>query len=335
MNDIKVSIIIPVFNTEKYLKQCFDSVINQTFKDVEIIVVNDGSTDNSVNIIKEYQQKDPRIVFVDFQEHKGVSDAKNEGIEIAKGKYITFIDSDDWVSKDYIKVLHDNITKYNYDIVATNMFFFTKNKCIKNQMPYFCYKDDFSKDTNKAKLLNLNFIWNMVAKIYKKDFIIKNNIACVGKIMDDNYFVYNAVVCADNIKFVDETHYFYRTFREGSLTLNKNRLYYLPELFNRIKGLLISKNKYQQYKQSFYSQAYSLLASEIERTNLSKQEIEKVCFKIKENILNDKTVKIQSFNIFPYKIRTHIFAFCFKHNINYKNIGTFLRKMYLLFTRYL
>ena len=333
MSTIRVSIIIPVFNTEQYLKQCFDSIINQTFKDFEIIVVNDGSTDNSVNIIEQYQKKDNRFVFVNFSEHRGVSDAKNEGIKISKGEYITFVDSDDWVSKDYIKILYNNILKYNYDIVATNMFFFTKNKYIKNRLPYFCYKYNFSENINKKKLLTLCLIWNMVAKIYKKSFIINNNILCSGTIMDDNCFVYNAIICADNIKFVDETHYFYRTFRENSLTLNEKRFYYLPELMSKIKNLLISKNLYQQYKQSFYSQCYSLLASEIERTKISRQEIEQVCSKIKKDILNENFIKIKSFDKFPYKIRSYIFVFCFKHNMNYKNIGTILRRIYLLFMR--
>ena len=332
-NNFKVSIIIPIYNTDKYLRQCLDSVINQTFKDIEIIIVNDGSTDNSVNIIKEYQQKDSRIVFVDFSKHKGVSDAKNEGIKIAKGKYITFVDSDDWISKDYINILYDNITKYDCDIVVTNMFFFTKNKYIKIKMPPFCYNDDFSKEKNKKKLLTLNLIWCMVAKIYKKDFIINNNVLCSGEIMDDNYFVYNAIICADNIKFVDETTYFYRTFRENSLTLNENRFYYLPELMNKIKNLLVSKNLYQQYKQSFYSQCYLLLASEIERTKIPKEEIDKICFKIKNEILNEKNIKIKIFDSVPYKIRTYIFIFCLKHNIDYRNVGKILRKVYLFFTR--
>ncbi len=331
MNNIAVSIIIPVYNTEQYLKQCLDSIINQTFQDIEIIVVNDGSTDNSSNIIKEYQQKDKRIVSIIFSEHKGVSDAKNEGIKIAKGKYITFVDSDDWVTKDYIKILYDNIIKYDCDIVATNMFFFAKNKYIKNKLPSFCYKENFSKDINKKKALTLNLVWNMVAKIYKKDFIIKNNIFCSGKIMDDNYFVYNAIISADNIKFIDETTYFYRTFRENSLTLSKNRFSYLPELMNKIKNLLVSKNLYQQYKNSFYSQNYLLLASETERTNLPEQEIKKVYSKIKNEILNESNIKIKIFDKLPYKIRLHIFVFCLKHNINYKNIGTFLRKIYLFF----
>ena len=130
-NKIKVSIIIPVYNTEQYLRQCLDSVINQTFQDIEIIVVNDGSTDNSINIIKEYQQKDSRIVFVDFPNHKGVSDARNEGIKLARAEYITFVDSDDWVKKDYVKTLYDNITKYNCDIVVTNFYFHDKDKTKK------------------------------------------------------------------------------------------------------------------------------------------------------------------------------------------------------------
>jgi len=329
----KVSIIIPIYNTDKYLRQCFDSVINQTFQDIEIILVNDGSTDNSINIIKEYQQKDSRIVFVNFPNHKGVSDAKNEGIKIAKGKYITFVDSDDWISKDYITILYDNITKYNYDIVVTNMFFFTKNKNVKIKMPSFCYQEDFSKEINKKKLLTLNLVWAMVAKIYKRDFIINNNILCSGEIMDDNYFIYNAIICADNIKFIDETNYYYRTFRENSLTLNESRFYYLPELMNKVKNLLVSKNLYLEYKHSFYSQCYLLIASEIERTKIPKQEINKICFEIRNKILNEKNIKIKIFDRLPYKVRTYIFAFCFKHDISYKNIGKLLRTIYCFFIR--
>ena len=213
------------------------------------------------------------------------------------------------------------------------MFFFTRNKYIKIKMPSFCYNDDFQKKKNKKKLLTLNLVWAMVAKIYKKDFIMSNNIFCSGEIMDDNYFVYNAIICADNIKFVDKTTYFYRTFRENSLTLNDKRFYYLPELMNKIKNLLVSKNLYLEYKQYFYSQSYLLLASEIERTKIPKQEIDNICFTIKNEILNEKNVKIKIFDSLPYKIRTYIFVFCLKHNINYQIIGKMLRKIYLFFKR--
>ena len=208
INNIKVSIIIPVYNTEQYLKQCFDSVINQTFQDIEIIVVNDGSTDNSVNIIKKYQQKDNRFVFVDFSQHKGVSDARNEGIKIAKSEYITFVDSDDWIKKDYVKILYDNIIKYNCDMVVTNFYFYDKDKNRTNKYPDFCYRDSFFNNKNKEKLFSLRFNWNVWAKIYRRDFIKKNKISFVGTMMEDILFTYESVLMADNIIFINEKNYY-------------------------------------------------------------------------------------------------------------------------------
>ena len=116
MNNPKVSVIIPVYNVEKYLKHCLDSVCNQTFKDIEIIIINDCSPDNSLQIIKEYQQKDDRIVLVDLKQNGGLANARNTGIKNSKCKYITFVDSDDWVSKDYIEVLYNGIEKFNCDL---------------------------------------------------------------------------------------------------------------------------------------------------------------------------------------------------------------------------
>ena len=119
-NKIMVSLIIPVYNVEQYLKQCLDSVINQTFKDIEIIIINDCSSDNSLKIIKEYQQKDERIIVIDLQENKGQGNARNEGLKIAKGEYIVFVDSDDWVTNDYVETLYKAIIEYNNNITATN-----------------------------------------------------------------------------------------------------------------------------------------------------------------------------------------------------------------------
>ena len=95
----KISVIIPVYNTEKYLEQCLESVINQTYKDLEIICVNDASTDNSFDVINEYSKKDSRIKYINFETNKGVSAARNVGLEAATGDYICFIDSDDWIEQ--------------------------------------------------------------------------------------------------------------------------------------------------------------------------------------------------------------------------------------------
>ena len=103
-----VSIIVPVYNNEKYLRQCLDSITNQTFKDIEIILVDDGSTDNSASICEEYAKEDSRVVFI-HSENKGVSNARNIGIDKSKGKFIMFCDSDDWLENDYIESHYDNI----------------------------------------------------------------------------------------------------------------------------------------------------------------------------------------------------------------------------------
>ena len=122
MNNIQVSVIIPVYNVEQYLRQCLDSVINQTYKDTEIIIVNDCSPDNSLQIIKEYQQKDDRIVLLDLKQNVGLGFARNAGMKVARGKYITFIDSDDWVTKDYVEVLYNTIEKYQYDVISPDFY---------------------------------------------------------------------------------------------------------------------------------------------------------------------------------------------------------------------
>ena len=334
MNNIKVSIIIPIYNTEQYLNQCLDSVINQTFQDIEIIVINDGSTDNSLNIIKEYQQKDSRIILINFTEHKIISEVRNEGLKNTKGKYITFIDSDDWVTKDYVKTLYDNIIKYDCDIVATNFYFCDKDKNYrKNKFPNFYHKDNFSKNKNKEKLFALRFNWHVWTKIYKRDFIINNKIFFDGIMMDDILFTYKSILMADNIIFINKRTYFYRTFRIFSTTLYDGRCYYVCKIINQIKNLLISNNLYQKYKQSFYSCSYLLLATEFERGALSKQEYNELCFKIKNELLNEKYIKVKIFDRLPYKIRTYLFIFCLKYNINYQKIGKTLRKFYLFFTR--
>ena len=108
---IKVSIIIPVYNTEKFLNRCVDSVINQKFNNFEIILVNDGSKDNSLKICRDYEKKYPKIIKVIDQKNSGPAIARNRGIESAKGEYIMFIDSDDFIDDGYIKDYYDNIEK--------------------------------------------------------------------------------------------------------------------------------------------------------------------------------------------------------------------------------
>ena len=112
----KVSVIIPVYNTERYLRRCLDSVCNQTLSDIEIICINDCSTDNSLDILKEYADKDKRIKIINFKENKGAAVARNTGIDIVNGEYIGFIDSDDFVDSDFYEKLYNTASENNSDI---------------------------------------------------------------------------------------------------------------------------------------------------------------------------------------------------------------------------
>ena len=114
-----VSIIIPIYNVEAYLRQCLETVIHQTYPNLEIILVNDGSPDQSEEICKEFFRKDARIRYV-RQENGGLSAARNTGIELATGDYITFIDPDDWVTEDYVEVLYRQLKKYDADVSVAN-----------------------------------------------------------------------------------------------------------------------------------------------------------------------------------------------------------------------
>ena len=147
----KISVIIPVYNIEKYLKNCLDSVINQTFSDIEIICINDGSTDNSLAILEQYARKDNRITIIN-KPNGGLSSAWNKGLEVATAEYVTFVDSDDWIEQE------------TYEIAYTNM--------LKNNVDYVCWSAnpifEYNNDAIKSKITqyyNINFIGKIIVTV--------------------------------------------------------------------------------------------------------------------------------------------------------------------------
>lgn len=215
----KISIIIPVYNTENYLVKCLDSLLYQSLEDIEIICVNDGSTDNSQQILNDYAKKDKRIKVI-HQDNKKQGAARNRGVEIATGEYIGYVDSDDWVDFDYYEELYYAAKKHNLDIaIATNIRIGngkTKKrlKIEKEQIAYSLQeKIDLCNQFNNECPTN---------KIYRRDFLLKNNIIWPeGMYCEDKIYTLKAVFWANGIISVPDVNYYY--FRRPNSTVKSNK----------------------------------------------------------------------------------------------------------------
>lgn len=171
---IKISAIVPVYNTGKYLKRCLDSIINQNFREIEIIIVNDCSTDNSLEIINDYTKQDNRIILINKEKNGGLSAARNSGIGIARGEYIVHIDSDDWIEQNYFKDMYEHAIKNEADIVISDFY-----KDFDNGQIFYMrdQREYIEKNTEVLKNIFLfkayPSVWN---KLIKKELYKKNNI---------------------------------------------------------------------------------------------------------------------------------------------------------------
>ena len=199
-----ISIIVPVYNAEEYLERCLDSIVNQTYQNLEIILINDGSTDNSLEICNRYKNMDSRIIVVN-QENFGVSYTKNVGLKYATGDYIGFVDSDDVVSKNMYSILCDLILKTNMDIVSCGYVKFSDKCTFKIDNAYYI----FDKIESIKKLLledNItNFLWD---KLFKKD-VFKNVNLRKGIIFEDMDIMYKLFDNANGIAICNSILYGY------------------------------------------------------------------------------------------------------------------------------
>ena len=211
----KISIIVPVYNVEKYIKKCINSILSQTFKDIEIILVNDGSTDHSGKICDDFAEMDSRIrVF--HKKNGGLSDARNFGINHAIGDYLGFVDSDDYISEDMYDFLYSNAIKYKADISTCGIYNVHKGKKIE-------INEHYSSLANKKEAIELVLdgkflVANAVSKLYKKE--IFNNIRYPqGKIGEDAAVILEVLNACNRI-YIDTTQKYYYYHRGGSITSN-------------------------------------------------------------------------------------------------------------------
>ena len=198
----------PIYNVETYLERCIRSIVNQTYSELEIILVDDGSTDLSSAICDKWEKKDFRINVI-HKENGGLSDARNAGMKIATGKYITFIDSDDWMHKDMIKILYNVREKFDVDIVEC------KSKKVDNFIDDVEIEDDIGviqlfNDSEAISALLLEnplkqTVWN---KLYKKE-LIEGTYFEFGKYHEDEFWTYQVLAKSKKIGFVDKELYYY------------------------------------------------------------------------------------------------------------------------------
>ena len=249
----KVSVIVPIYNTEKYLRQCLDSIINQTLKDIEIICVNDGSTDNSLNILNEYVKKDGRIKIIDLKKNGGLGNARNVALPHVTSEYVMFLDSDDWYELNACEMAYNQIIKNNNDLVFFDTYIYkeetnekyTNDKRIGKFRKYINQPQVRFSDIDEP-FMSFCECW---FKIYKTSFLKDNNLYFeVGYAYEDVNFYFNLILCNPVFSVIDTPLIVYRK-RKGAITENSS--YWRDLLYVREKmyyKMLESKNeKYIDY----------------------------------------------------------------------------------------
>ncbi|MGL4382462.1 MAG: glycosyltransferase [Bacilli bacterium] len=251
---MKISIIVPIYNVENYLHKSIDSIINQTYENIEIILVNDGSTDNSLIIVQDYANTDARIIVID-QKNKGVSCARNSGISAATGKYILFVDPDDFIEENMVYVLINNIN--GCDIIFCG-YKFHNNRCVE------LVDANFQEDNELffSKLINGETIGVVWRCLFKRSFISSNKLSfdeeC--KIGEDLLFILNALIYTNNYKFINDHLYNYVIHFKSTTNRKKEDLDIIFQtLLYKIKLLLKNNNIHTVYENDLNLRVYTFI----------------------------------------------------------------------------
>ena len=214
-----VSVVIPIYNAETYLKKCINSIIRQTYKNIEIITVNDGSKDSSLLILQDYQKKDKRIKIID-KENEGVSRTRNRGIEEAKGNFIVFVDSDDYVEKDLIEILMKNRNQKAFHICTYFRETMKKNGVKIEEVLYEDKQDQMFKNKDFLNLYKAGLMNSPYCKLYERDILIKNNIRFNPNISLGEDLIFNLTYLkyVTDIKYTNKALYHYIKRENESLS---------------------------------------------------------------------------------------------------------------------
>lgn len=303
MDNELISVIVPIFNTERYLERCIDSIINQTYHNLEIILIDDGSTDNSLKICNIYKEKDARIEVV-HSENRGVSHARNLGIDIAKGEYIAFVDSDDYIEKNMYNELYIRIKEDETEMAVCN---FSNNKSLE-ELPIVITQFEFlsyilDKDKFRGFLTN---------KLYKRNLIDKQRLDEKIYICEDLMFNCEYALKCKSCSIIDKKLYNYE-LREDSAV---NDSQYNPkrktslDVYERLIELY-RINAYESMNKLYccYIKEYSVIIYQLTKIN-ANEEIKDIKKSLKQTLRETKKycncweiIEIKMYAYFPYIIQ--------------------------------
>ena len=235
----KISVIVPVYNVEEYLPKCLETLVNQTLKDIEIIVINDGATDNSQAVIDSFVSKYPNIKSL-IKQNGGLSDARNYGLPYATGEYIGFIDSDDYVDLDMYEILYNKAKEEDADIVECNLHHVFPDGTMDTEV------GDKITDKKQMLMMGRSVVWN---KIYRRDWLVNTGIVFPkGYIYEDVEFFSMLVPHINKYAYVDPASIYY--VQRGNSINNKQTLktLHILDILQHIKDYYIKIGAYEEYK---------------------------------------------------------------------------------------
>ncbi len=251
-NSPLISVIIPVYNSERYLTKCLDSVGRQDFKNFEVIIIDDGSTDSSIEIIKEFTNKYLNFKYIQ-QENMGASAARNKGIKISKGKFISFIDSDDFVDKDFLKDMYKEALDKECDVVCCgySTYYPKKNIVIKD---LFMLSSGVYKPYKFLNIMIRDFrihytMWN---KLWKRDLFENNNIEYPKMCFEDISTVPKLIYYSNKIAVISKSYYYYTNNKDSLVhTVNVSQLNDYIKSLAMLRLFLENENIYNDFKLSY------------------------------------------------------------------------------------
>lgn len=266
MEEVKVSVIVPVYNAENYLHQCMGSIISQTLKEIEIICVNDGSTDQSEDILKEYEKKDERVKVI-TQQNAGAGAARNAGLRIAKGEYLSFLDADDFFEPDMLKISYEKAKDKKAQIIVFGSDQYREDlqsfqtvswNIRKHALPPYRPMNHRTFTDNVFKVF-VGWAWD---KLFEREFVLQNGLVFQEqRTSNDLLFVFTSIVLAERIEVEDEILIHQRRDNPNSLSNTRERSWHcFYDALLALRGNLEKTGLYQELEQDFinYSLHFSL-----------------------------------------------------------------------------